>query len=114
MPDWKPIAEANCNHLLKRVLLLPFALWLGRRLANAWVDLQPVAAAARPEVKARSLDEWLDHFGIECAVRHQAAADTLATAELLQVLWPAVRAQAPGADFGALQHLAAQGRWLQR
>jgi DNA polymerase III subunit epsilon len=87
---------------------------LGRRLANAWVDLQPVAAAVRPEVKARSLDEWLDRFGIECAVRHQAAADTLATAELLQVLWPAVRAQAPGADFGALQHLAAQGRWLQR
>jgi len=87
---------------------------LGRRLANAWVDLQPVAAAVHPKVKARSLDEWLDHFGIECAVRHQAAADTLATAELLQVLWPAVRAQAPAADFDALQRLAAQGRWLQR
>ena len=75
---------------------------------------QPVAAAVQPKVKARSLDEWLDHFGIECAVRHQAAADTLATAELLQVLWPAVRAQMPAADFGALQRLAAQGRWLQR
>ncbi len=24
MPDWKPIGEANYNHLLKRVLLLPF------------------------------------------------------------------------------------------
>ncbi len=87
---------------------------IGRRLANAWVDLQPVAAAVHPKVKARSLDEWLAHFGIECAVRHQAAADTLATAELLQVLWPAVCAQAPAANFGALQRLAAQGRWLQR
>jgi DNA polymerase-3 subunit epsilon len=87
---------------------------LGRRLANAWIDLQPVAAAVQPKVKARSLDEWLDHFGIECAVRHQAAADALATAELLQVLWPAVRAQVAAADFGALQRLAAQARWLQR
>jgi len=87
---------------------------LGHRLANAWVDLQPVAAAVHPKVEARSLDEWLDHFGIECAVRHQAAADALATAELLQVLWPAVRAQVAAADFGALQRLAAQARWLQR
>ncbi len=87
---------------------------LGRRLANAWVDLQPVAATVHPMVEARLLDEWLDHFGIECAVRHQPAADALATAELLQVLWPAVRAQAPAADFGALQRLAAQAGWLQR
>lgn len=87
---------------------------LGRLVANPWVDLQPVAAAVQPKVQASSLDEWLEHFGIECAVRHQAAADTLATAELLQVLWPAVRAEAPAADFGALQRLAAQGRWLQR
>ncbi len=87
---------------------------LGRRLGNPWVDLQPVAAAVQPKAKARSLDEWLAHFGIECAVRHQAAADTLATAELLLKLWPAVRAQQAAANFGSLQLLAAQGRWLQR
>ena len=34
----------------------------------------------------RSLNDWLGFFGIECAVRHQAAADTFATAEFLMRL----------------------------
>lgn len=87
---------------------------LDHRLANPWVDLAAVAAALRPEVQARSLDDWLAHFGIRCAVRHQAAADSLATAELLLKLWPAACAQLPRADFAGLQRLAAQWRWLQR
>ena len=87
---------------------------LGHRLTNPWLDLDPVAAALQPAVKARNLDEWLDHFRIRCAVRHQAAADTLATAELLLKLWPAARTQLARTDFGALQRLARQARWLQR
>jgi DNA polymerase-3 subunit epsilon len=87
---------------------------LGHRLSSPWLDLDPVAAALQPKVQARSLDEWLDHFGIACAKRHQAAADTLATAELLLKLWPAARLQLGSVDFGALQRLAAQGRWLRR
>ena len=87
---------------------------LGHRLANDWLDLAQVAAALRPDVQARSLDEWLDHFDIRCAVRHQAAADSLATAELLLKLWPAARTQLGRVDFGGLQRLAAQWRWLQR
>lgn len=87
---------------------------LGRRLHNPWLDLQPVAAALRPAVPARTLDDWLEHFGIRCAVRHQAAADTLATAELLLKLWPDAGAQLQRVDFGGLQRLAAQMRWLQR
>ena len=87
---------------------------LGRRLVNPWLDLAPVAAVARPDLKAHALDDWLAHFAIPCAVRHQAAADTLATAELLLRLWPAIRAQCPGADFAALADLAAQQRWLHR
>lgn len=87
---------------------------LGRRLANPWLDLEPVAAALQPQVQARSLDPWLAHFGIVCAARHQAAADTLATAELLLKLWPLIRAQGAGADFASLQRLAAHGRWLRR
>jgi DNA polymerase III subunit epsilon len=87
---------------------------LGHRLSNPWLDLEPVAAALQPKVPARSLDEWLGHFGIACAQRHQAAADTLATAELLLKLWPAARAQLSRVDYGAFQRLAAQGRWLQR
>ena len=84
---------------------------LGRTLANPWLDLEPVADALYPEVGGHALDDWLAHFGIECAVRHQAAADTLATAELLLRLWPAARAQRC-TSLRALSRLAQQRRWL--
>ena len=87
---------------------------LGRRLANRWLDLAPVAATVAPDAKARALDDWLDHFAIPCAVRHQAAADTLATAELLLRLWPQIRVECRRGDFSELAALASQGRWLQR
>jgi DNA polymerase III subunit epsilon len=85
---------------------------LHHRLPNPWLDLAPVAALLHPEVRAKALDEWLAHFGILCAVRHQAAADTLATAELLLKLWPAVRRQVRKPGFAALADLAAQRRWV--
>jgi DNA polymerase III subunit epsilon len=84
---------------------------LGRTLAGRWLDLEPVAGALHPEVRGRTLDDWLAHFGIECAVRHQAAADTLATAELLLRLWPAARAQRC-TSFAGLRRLAEARRWL--
>jgi DNA polymerase III subunit epsilon len=86
---------------------------LGRMLPNPWLDLEPLAAVLYPQVRARSLDEWMDAFGIRCAVRHQAAADTLATAELLLKLLPALEAQAPQTGFAGARRLAAQRRWLQ-
>jgi DNA polymerase III subunit epsilon len=86
---------------------------LGRRLRNPWVDLAPIAEVANPKVPARSLDEWLAHFGITCAVRHQAAADTLATAELLLRLWPAILSQGAPGGFRGLRQLAAQWKWLR-
>lgn len=82
-------------------------------LPGPWVDLSPVAEVARPDVTAKSLDEWLAYFGIEVAVRHQAAADTLATAELLLRLWPAIAAQRATPGFRGLVELAAQRRWLR-
>jgi DNA polymerase III subunit epsilon len=84
-----------------------------RTLNNRWLDLEPVAAVLHPGLGARALDDWLGHFGIACAVRHQAAADTLATAELLLRLWPAARRQ-HCASFAGLSALARQQRWLQR
>jgi len=84
---------------------------------ESWVDLDPLAAVLRPDVAARSLDEWLDTFGITCAARHRAAADALATAELLQRLWPRLAAEAPAAAAGdarAALRLAAYRRWLPR
>jgi DNA polymerase-3 subunit epsilon len=86
---------------------------LGRADTGIWLDLAPVASGLHPEVGAHALDEWLAHFGIECAVRHQAAADTLATAELLLRLWPAARAQGC-ASFKGLARLARQQRWLAK
>jgi len=80
---------------------------------NRWLDLEPLAAVLYPQVKARALDEWMAHFGIRCAVRHQAAADTLATAELLLRLWPALCRQQPEPGFRAAARLAGQRRWLQ-
>ncbi len=52
------------------------------------------------------------HFGIQCAVRHQAAADTLAECELLLRVWPRVAQQCT--DWAGVQRLAAQQRWIAR
>ena len=67
-----------------------------------------------PEVRARALDDWLAHFRIDCAVRHQAAADTLATAELMLTLWPALRRELAQPRIADVAALAARRRWLQR
>lgn len=83
---------------------------LGRRPRALWIDLAPLAQLAAPGVAARALDEWLEHYGIPCAQRHEAAADTLATAELLLRLWPALRAQG-SRNAADLARLARGARW---
>lgn len=81
------------------------------RPANRWLDLEPLAALLQPQVKGRALDDWLTHFRIHCVRRHQAAADALATAELLLHLWPLMRAEA-ATSIDAAVALAARRRWL--
>ena len=81
-------------------------------LANPWLDLAALAPVLWPDQRAHALDEWMALFGITCMQRHQAAADTLATAELLQALWPRVCRQIAAPDFRAVAQLAAQRRWL--
>lgn len=85
---------------------------LGADLPNPWLDIDHLCAVTYEKVRARALDEWMDHFGIHCAVRHQAAADTLAECELLQRIWPKVAPQC--ANWRDVQRLAAQHRWLAR
>lgn len=86
---------------------------LGRVAPNPWLDLEPVAAVARRDVRARSLDDWMSAFGITCLRRHQAAADTLSTAELLLALWPAVQRECgPTPRFADLRKLADSRRWV--
>jgi DNA polymerase III subunit epsilon len=84
---------------------------LGHRLPGPWLDLAPVATVLHPAARARALDDWLVHFGIRCVQRHQASADTLATAELLLRLWPALQARGE-TRFTDLQRMAQQQRWL--
>ena len=85
---------------------------LGHGLPNPWVDVDHLCAVTHEQVRARALDDWLDHFGIRCAVRHQAAADTLVECDLLQRIWPRVAAQC--SSWADVQRLAAQHRWLAR
>ncbi|MGQ3051503.1 MAG: 3'-5' exonuclease [Roseateles sp.] len=86
---------------------------LGRRLRNRWADIAPVAATLHPLPGGGSLDDWMARFGIRCAQRHRAAADTLATAELLLRLWPALQARGE-TRFNDLVTISHAGRWLPR
>jgi len=79
-------------------------------LANEWLDIEPIARLVGGNTKARALDDWLTHFGIECAVRHQAASDAFATAELLLRLWPATRQEAN--SWTQLRKLARNAAWI--
>jgi DNA polymerase-3 subunit epsilon len=88
-----------------------FRAMLDRTLGRPWLDLAPLARVLRPHSPARSLDEWLAACGIRCARRHEAAADALATAELLLVLWPSLWRET-GGPHGAARRLALQERWL--
>lgn len=85
---------------------------LGTPLSNPWLDIDHLCAVTFESVRARALDDWMQHFGIECAVRHQAAADTLAECELLQRIWPKVASQC--SQWRDVQRLAAQHRWMAR
>jgi DNA polymerase III subunit epsilon len=81
-------------------------------LPNRWVDIEQLCAVTHEKVRARALDEWMAHFGIVCANRHQAAADTLAECELLLRIWPRIAGQC--ASWRDVEKLAAQQRWIAR
>jgi DNA polymerase-3 subunit epsilon len=94
--------QAMIERALRRFHLAP--------LANEWLDIEPIARLFGGNAKARALDDWLTHFGIECAVRHQAASDAFATAELLLRLWPATRKEAN--SWTQLRKLARNADWI--
>ena len=79
-----------------------------------WLDLAPLAgalASRAPRGGGRSLDDWLQAFDIECSIRHNAASDALATAELLLRLRAIASAQGT-TGFRALVGAARAGKWL--
>ena len=81
-------------------------------LQNDWIDIESLAAVSGRNPKARALDDWLQFFGIDCAVRHQAAADTLATCELLLCLWSSINKEAK--SLNDLKNLAKMATWVPR
>ena len=69
------------------------------------------AAPDRQKKGGGGLDDWLVAFGIECPVRHNAAADAFATAEFL--LHMRARAARQGhTGFASLLKLTKQQKWL--
>lgn len=84
----------------------------GLQLPNPWLDIEHLCAVAFPQERARSLDEWLERFGISCLARHQAAADALAEAQLLLRAWPRLAGECRSWDD--VRRLAARHRWLPR
>ncbi len=77
---------------------------------NPWLDIAQLCRVCHSGLAHRALDEWLDHFGLVCDTRHQAASDAWVEAQLLQLLWPKIAAQC--ANFKQVRRLARQSLWL--
>ena len=86
---------------------------LGEAWRGRWIDLAQLAPQLVPEeARARQhLDAWLERFGIEVFSRHDAAADALATAELLLALLPRA-AERRVATVEAMLWDPGDARWL--
>jgi DNA polymerase III subunit epsilon len=84
---------------------------VGFPLRRTWIDLAFLLPALFPGTQCRTLDDWLDHFGLAGAERHHAVADAFASAQLLQIALSA----ADRHDMGTAATLVAMQRaqrWL--
>lgn len=82
---------------------------------NVWLDLAQLAPCFLPEhaADARTLDDWMHIFGIGNYARHEALADAVATAQLLQIVL-ARAAQSGVVRWSKLAAHARAQRWLDR
>ena len=87
--------------------------FLGEACQRRWIDLAQLAPELMPEeARARQhLDAWLERFGIQVSSRHDAAADALATAQLLLALLPRA-AERRVATVEAMVWVPGATRWL--
>lgn len=92
-----------------------FAEQLGVDFRASFLDLALLAPALVKDAKpgTNGLDDWMAHFSIAISARHQAIADALGTAQLLQVLL-AIAARQKIATAQQLFKLARHHRWLAR
>lgn len=97
--------------MLKRA----FDEYLGIDFSTPFIDLALLAPALIGEAAAgrKSLDDWVDYFGIAISARHRAVADAVGTAQLLQILLSRAMAQKiPSA--ATLFKIAREQRWLAK
>ncbi len=59
---------------------------LGVPFHHPWIDLAFLLPALFRGTECNTLEDWLVHFDIASAARHQALADAFATAQLLQIV----------------------------
>ena len=84
---------------------------LGIRTMSRWIDLAELLPALYPNNEHRTMDDWLRAMDIPMLARHDALADALATAQMLQVCLH----RAEGFGMTCPQHLIEMTRaqhWL--
>jgi len=86
---------------------------LGLNFKHPWLDLAYVMPGLNPPLakRFRALDDWIGHFKIRIDARHNALADALATAQLLQVAY-AQAAQKDVTQMSELHDLEKNQRWV--
>jgi DNA polymerase-3 subunit epsilon len=86
--------------------------YLGMSFKHPWLDLAYVMPALYPALvySHRVLDDWIKRFNIRIDARHNALADALATAQLLQVAQTQARKKNI-AGFAGLRDLEKAQRW---
>jgi DNA polymerase-3 subunit epsilon len=87
--------------------------YLGISFTHPWFDMAYLMPALNPPLAAQyhSLDEWLGHFNIHNDARHNALADALVTAQLLQIALAQARKKNIN-NFSALADLEKAQRWV--
>lgn len=87
--------------------------FLGITFRHHWSDLAYLMPALNTALASRyrSLDDWIGHFHIHNDARHNALADALVTAQLLQICFSqsAIRKIT---DFAGLRDLEKAQRWV--
>lgn len=87
--------------------------YLGLNFKHPWLDLAYVMPSLNPPLakKYRALDDWIGHSHIRIDARHNALADALATAQLLQVAHVQALRQRL-VSMADLRNLEKNQRWL--
>lgn len=86
--------------------------YLHHNFKHPWLDLAYVMPALNRGLMRshRVLDDWIGRFGIRIEARHNALADALATAQLLQIAQSQARRR-DISDYAGLRDLERAQRW---